>query len=253
MLAGWDDSTVVARVAAIEPGTPGFIEVGRAGWRAAARTKGLQAAIELLDTMERAVQDDELRAALRSERVLAYMDSSRYDEAIQNAEALKANYGGTSWDAWATAAIYEIQKLRPGMDAPDFTVTARDRSRLTLSELRAPFVVLEFYRPTDVAYQREMTLRASLFDSIDLGNVDVVSVSLEEDPDLNSAFLDTRDIRGRHVVAEGGLGSEIARLYNVRVLPKRFLLHNRRIVGTYSGQAMGALIDDLRASLAAAS
>ena len=242
MAGGWNDSIAVARAHEIGADNVRFVDVGRAARQAQARLYGQAEALALLDAFrERAVTEDQ-RAQLSSESVVAHMDSMEYDAAQDAARALAAAHPESVWAQWAERAIYEIQHMLPGMAAPDFNVITAEGDALALQDLRGRLVLLEFYQPQDEVYQRELEGRNALLAQVGADFLQIVSVSMAADTLLNEAFFDSREAPGLHVYAPEGL----ARLYNVNVLPTRFLLDaSGKIAAKYVGGAFGAIYEEV--------
>ena len=250
MAAGWNDSLAVARAHDIAPNNINYAEVGRAARQAQARLAGQEAALQLVrDFQERALDDDQ-RAQLQSEIVLAHMDSLQHDEALAAARALAVDYAGTAWARWADRATYELENLLPGMEAPDFAVRTSEGDSLALDDLQGTLVLIEFYQPQDQVYQREFEGRNALHATVGEDSLRIVSISMEPDTLLNEAFLEGRNAPGFHVFVPDGLENITARRYNVNVLPTRYLIDAAgNIIGKYVGGAMAALQEDILALL----
>lgn len=246
MLEGWDDSLAVSRAREIEAANPNYVEVARAARRALARREGQAAAVALVKAFQEKATKPELKAGLQSEIVVAYADSLQRDEALAAAQALKKTYGKTAWAAWADRAIYEIETLSPGLPAPAFQLTTVDGGAVSAASLRGKAVVLEFYRPEDPAYQRQLGLRNVLQDAFGADSLAFVSISMQPDSLLNEAFRDGRAFPGHHVIAPDGAESAVARAYNVHLLPTRVLIDAQgNIVRKYVGDTLARLRDDL--------
>jgi hypothetical protein len=245
MLDGWNDSLVLARSRAIEAEGAGYAQVARVARRAAARLEGQDAALALLDSMIAATSQN-LRPALRTEKVVALIDSNATEAAITEARLIQEEYAGTEWESWAERALYELQTLQPGLLAPDFSAVTREGDPLTLADLRGEATVLEFYQPRDAAYLQNLAVRNALVTS-DLP-LQYVSISVEPDEIINEALFEQGEgaFPGIHVFQGGGGGGSLADLYNVNVLPTRYLLdRDGRIVGKYVGASLLPLQEDL--------
>src|SRR5690606_22852689 len=96
-----------------------------------------------------------------------------------------------------------------------FALTARDGRPVSLAGLRGRLVVLEFYRPEDPDFQRQLALRNALAAAVGEDTLQFVSVSLLPDTLLNDAFAEGRAFPGLHVIAPQGVESDVARAYNV--------------------------------------
>ena len=247
MGTGWIDSLSVERARSVPPEFVNFAAVGRAARRALARLEGQAAALALLrEFRERAVREDD-SAQLHSELVLAHLDSLAHDDAIAEAELLADTYPESPWQRWAERAIYEIETLTPGKPAPALAAVTAEGDSFELHDLRGRWVILEFYRPQDAVYQRELEVRAALTRQAGDDALSVVSISLEPDTLLNDAFLDGRDIPGRHVFAAD---DALAVLYNISRVPTRYLVDPEGMIAAkYVGGAIEALREDVLALL----
>ena len=252
LLEGWNDSLLIARAAEIGPENPGFVNVVRALRRAVARQEGQAEAVAAVHAALEGTDVQEERAALRAELVRAYVDSLDVREAAEAAHALRARHRGTSWAAWADRTLYELGNLMPGMEAPGLAVVTAEGEPVALDSLRGRAVVLEFYRPTNPTFQRELGLRQALYQTAQAQGaaLTLLSISLEPDTLVNEALFEGRHIPGLHAYAPGGLGGPIARLYNVGALPTRYLIGpTGTIAGKYPGGMMPALYQDALALL----
>lgn len=251
MLDGWDDSLLVARARTIDPSNVRYVDVAQAARRAQARLEGLDSAVALLRDFQSAAEDEDERAALQAEIVVAYIDSLQQQPAIEAARALQQDFAGdTTWTGWAERALYELENLMPGMAAPSFTVTDADGELVTLEGLRGTYVVLEFFAPRNEVFLRELPLRNQLVAAAEDLPVSFVSLSVEPDTLVNATFIEERQPPGTIAVLPGGPDSELLRRFNVNVLPTRFLIDPEgNLVGKYPGSALGALQRDLSAAL----
>ena len=246
LLEGRNDSLVVSRVQSIAPSNPRYVEAGQIGRRAAARWKGQEVALALLDSLDARAQSPEQRAGLQAARVRAYIDSLDEDAALQAATALRSRYPGTRWAEWADRAKYELTHLRPGSEAPTVDVRTLRGDSLSLRDLRGRPVVLEFFDPGTGRYARQLPTRNTLYQITRPDSVAFVSVSMEPDTVLTRAFLSNRSLPGHRVLAPPGNEDTFVERFNVVDPPVRFLLDAEgRIVGRYEGTAFLALQDDL--------
>lgn len=249
MLDGWNDSLLVARARALEASSPGYANVARTARRAVARREGQAAALALLDSMQSVAQGEAV-PAIRSEVVVALSDSNATDRAIGAARAMQRDLAGTTWEDWAGRALYELQTLQPGMPAPAFDLATREGEPLSLSSLRGQPAVLEFYQPRDAGFVQNLAVRNALIESYRARGLPLryVSISLEPDEAVNEALFERGEagFLGTHVFEGGGTDGTVARLYNVNVLPTRYLLDAQgRIVGKYVGASLVPLQQDL--------
>jgi len=242
MGSGWNDSLVVARIRALPSSNARFTDAARSARHAQARLAGQSAALALLDEITERTESSIQRAEIASERVLAHIDSSQFDAALEVAQTMQEDFVETHWATWAERATYEIQNLLPGMEAPNFAVRDANGDSLSLQDLRGKHVILEFYQPEDDLYQRELPGRNNIFTVLGADRVEIVSISMQPDTLVNEAFFEERIAPGRHVY--GGL--DVAQQYNIHVLPTRYVIDPQgNLVNKYVGGTMAALYEDM--------
>ncbi|RMF64167.1 MAG: TlpA family protein disulfide reductase, partial [Bacteroidetes bacterium] len=223
----------------------------RAARRAEARLHGQEAALALVQDFQARTDDPEVWAGLQSEIVLAYLDSLNVEAALAAADLLARRAPTGDWVRWSDRARYEMENLLPGMPAPAFAATTVDGRSLRLDSLRGRIVVLEFYAPRNEIFLREAGLRNRLYRTLS-ERLPFTALAISMDPDslITEAFLEGRDIPGVHIIAPGGLDGPLAELYNVNLLPTRFLIGpDGRIVRKFVGSAMEPLQAEIAALL----
>lgn len=246
LLEGENDSLVVARVRSIQPANPRYIDAVQIGRRAAARWKGQEAALALLDSLGGRTASVDQKAGIQAARVRTHIDSLQKDAALSAADNLRARYPDTRWADWADRAGYEMDHLVPGTSAPSLTARTLEGDTLSLARLQGRVVVLEFFEPGTGLYARQLPTRNTLYRALQPDSVAFVSVSVDPDTLVNRAFQTNRSMPGHRVIAPEGRSDALAQAYNVVDTPARFLIDRQgRIVGRYEGAAFLALQDDL--------
>ena len=246
LLAGRNDSLVVERARSVDPGNPRYVEAARIARRAKPRLQGQDAALELLTEFETRAPTDDKRAGVQSLRVRAFIDSLQAKAALSAAQSLKNEYPNTQWAEWADRAMYEVNNLLPGTDAPGLRARTVDGDSVSLRELRGRPVVLEYFRPGNDLYTRQLPTRNELYRRTRADSVAFVSVSVDPDTLVHRAFTEGRTFPGHAVIAPEGLEDPLATTYNVAEVPSRVLIDaDGQIVGRYSGTAFLSLQEDL--------
>ncbi len=246
LLDGWDDSLLVVRAGEIPPQSAGFVTVAQAARRAEARLRGQGAAIRLLEAFMARTDSPEKQAALQAEIVTARLDSLQADAAQVAARDLQTRFPDSPWATWAERAEYEATTLMPGLPAPRFTATT-DRGRtVALDSLRGQFVVLEFFTPGNEGFRQQIDARIALEQALRTFPVRFVSVSLDRDSLLTRAFFSQVAMSHARIEAPEGLGSPLARQFNVHALPTRYLIDPEGIIrAKYVGPLVPQLMQDL--------
>lgn len=246
MLEGWNDSLVVARMQEIPLDQANLIDAIRAARRSKARLEGQGAAVSLIQWYLDQMTDDEIKAALQAEIVVAYTDSLQQDLALAAALKIRRNWPESVWAQWASRAAYELENLMPGMEAPSFSVVSRDGKTIRSQDQGLRYRLIEFYDPQDTEFRQELADRNLLFEALDERLFETLSISVESDTTINEALFEESTPPGIFVFPEGGINSDIARLFNVQVVPTRYLIGlEGQIIGKYKGPALQALALDL--------
>ena len=232
---GWEDSVVVARMR-LMPGSNGhFGTAARAARQAEARQNGHSAALTLLDELTEKAETITHQAEIASERVIAHQDSMEFVEALAVTQTMQVTFADTPWAVWAEQAAYEIQYLRPGMKAPEFAVQDIQGDSLKLQDMKGKYVILEFYRPEDDVYRRELPGRNDILETFGTNQVEIISISMQPDTLLNTGFFEEHIVPGRHVYG----AQEVAERYNARGPTVRYLINPEGIlIDKYVGGTM---------------
>lgn len=256
MLERANDSLLVARAMELEANNPDYGRIIGAARRATVRLKGLEAAPALVETMRDKISEPDILAAAQSELVLAYRDNDEINKALDAARELKMNFATDSaWIRWADRAIYDLETLMPGMEAPAFSLVDTEGKTVTLDAFSGQYLVIEFYAPGP-EFEQQLTGRNAFYRADkDGASFEILSISLQPDELMNEAFFDGRDIPGRHVFLAEGPEAEIIKTYNVYLLPTRFVIGpDGKIIGKYVLENSGnAFQDALTLSLSASS
>jgi peroxiredoxin len=241
LLSGWNDSLVVARGRTIPSSNPRYVEAARIARRAAARRRGQSAALELLDAFQRRARSDAQRAGVMAVRVRTFTDSLQSDAALSAAQSLRNTYPHTRWADWADRAIYEVNNLLPGSEAPNIRMRTLAGDSLSLRDLAGRPVVLEYFAPGNDLFHRQLSLRNALYRGTRADSVAFISISVNPDTLLHEAVRDARALPGRQVIAPEGRDDPLVTAYNVAEVPTRVLIDRKgRLVGRYPGAAFFA-------------
>lgn len=246
LLASWNDSLVVERARTIESSNPRFVEAARIARGAAARRAGQDGALDILDFFAVRAETNDQQAGVQAARVQAFIDSLQVEAASSAAQTLKNNYPHTSWSEWADRALYEVNNLIPGAEAPNFAARTTEGESISVQGFQGRPVVLEYFRPEDDVYRRQVATRNALYEATRSDSVAFVSVNVDPDTLLHRAFMDGRDLLGHRIIAANGPEDATVKAYNVANVPTRFLIdENGRIAGRYDGSAFLTLQEDL--------
>ena len=235
LLEGWNDSLLVARSKVLETDNVNFGSIVGAARRAQVRLSGPEDAVQLVEELKSKSTEPLALAVLQSELVLAYRDAEKNDMALDAARQLKLEYATDStWIRWADRAIYDLENLMPGMQAPAFSLVDTEGASVNLDRFKGKYLVLEFYAPGQ-DFERQLNARNAFYraDSEEK-QFEILSVSVQPDTLMNEAFFDGRDLPGTHVFLSEGPLSPLLDRYNVYLIPTRFVIDPEgKIAGKY--------------------
>lgn len=234
LLEGWNDSLAVHRALQIGPSNPWYIDAVRAARKAEARLHGQQSALDLIDRFADRAETAQQRAGVMAVRIQTFLDSQQTKAARSAAQQLTSEHPRTKWAEWADRVQYEAEYLRPGTIAPTLTARTLAGDSLSLRDLRGTPVILEFYRPGNNTYTRQLPARNAVYDVTRPDSVKFVSVSVLPDTLVTASFLRHRRVPGHQIIAPGGRDDSVVKRFNVVDPPIRFLLDGEgRIIGQY--------------------
>ena len=142
--------------------------------------------------------------------------------------------------AAAEGALYEIDHLAVGMEAPDFEAPTLDGDTLRLSSLRGRVVFLDFWATDCGPCLPEIPHLAEMHRAYGGDGLALVSVSIDRDRTALVEMVEDREMTWPQVWQEGEWEGEVARLYSIRGIPQTYLLdRDGRIVAKgLRGEAM---------------
>lgn len=177
--------------------------------------------VALLDTWEQTLTHPIARTAVLEQLASPLLMEGRGSDARPYYEAIVALGADTSRVAMAELALYEIDHLGVGMEAPDFEATTLDGDTVRLSDLRGQVVLLDFWATTCGPCLPEIPYFA---EAAATDGIAVVSISLDHDPEALAALVEERAMDWPQVWEEGTWESRVPRLYAVQRMPTTFLL-----------------------------
>ena len=166
--------------------------------------------------------------AFYQSEILARAFRSKNQEAILDKywEFVGTNEFG-QFDEKVVATYMKAMKFAEGTSAPDFALNDKGNKIITLASLEGKTVYLNFWttwcRPC-INKMESVKLIQSELEKLD---VVFINVSLDRDELTWKNTLTERSFKGIHVLASNGLNSEIAKAYEVKVLPQYFIINKK--------------------------
>lgn len=225
MVSGWSDSLAIQWTNTLPADHPNIHLAARPARRALMRSGGAEAALRFLDSLAAEATVAERKAALRAEAAQMLVEQERIDEAREVVDELQSDYADTPWGDWAERALYEMEHLMPGMEAPEANFTLGDGTSLRLDQLEGAPLVVGFLSPQEL---RSATLQeqiGALARAAETDSLRVLAVV------VGGASGDAQRIAGRLAVADG-LDAPEVQAFNVTRMPTWYGIDAEgRIVG----------------------
>jgi len=155
-------------------------------------------------------------------------------------QELVEKHPGTSQAEMATAAIYEIEHMQPGMPAPGFEATSLSGETISLAALKGKVVLLDFWATWCGPCLQEMPNVIAVRGEFSRDDLVVVGISLDKDKADLQAFLAEGTLPAATRVLAGsvphasvdwpqlcdaqGWQSELGKLYRVVSIPRTVLI-----------------------------
>ena len=130
----------------------------------------------------------------------------------------------------AESALYEMDVLYEGADAPDLDLTTIDGSRIVLSDLRGKVVLLEFWATSCGPCLPDIPHLKTLHEGLSPTDFQLIGVTDDRDLEELEAFLEEREMRWPQVQEVVEWEGEAIRLgqartkYNVYGIPRSFVI-----------------------------
>ena len=123
-------------------------------------------------------------------------------------------------------AKYAITLLKPGTDAPDFTLNDLSGKPVQLSDFRGKTVVLVFWASWCPDCRAEIPQLKSMWASSDPAKVKFVSVSFDREYDTYKQFVSEQELPGVQLFDPAGKkDSSIGAAYGVQWIPSLYVIN----------------------------
>jgi len=171
------------------------------------------------------VLDGKTRAFFQSEIIARAFRAKEMEVIINKYQDYLRFQDHGNFDNKVVESYEKAIKFAGGTQAPDFVLKDSSNIEVALKNYRGKVIYLNFWatwcRPCMDKMERLKVLQP------ELENEDVVfiNVSLDRKEEVWKETLEKRQFQGIHILASGELNSEIAKAYEIKVLPRYFIIN----------------------------
>jgi hypothetical protein len=248
ILLGWDDERMLDYInRSLDPELQIFATLASYGASGVARKQGLDRAVHFLDSLTAATAYRQDQVALQMRKVDLLTDSSQTAAALNTLRNLNRHYSDfPELMEWSAGMITDLERFAPGKPMPSFSLYMEDGLILSSDRLSGAPYLLEIAELADPRYQGEYPLISFLNMNYAPRGLRLITVPVDEDPILISAFFEERERSWAVADNSQHPDEQFFRDLNIRAVPTRFLVDaNGIIVRKYVDRDISQVLFDL--------
>jgi len=185
-------------------------------------------------------------AFFRSEMIRMAFTAERYREILPYYTNFLQTNEYPAYDAKITGLYEKIVRVSPGVVAPAFTGNDADGRAVRLAQFRGKVVYLNFWASWCSACLKKMELFNDYAAELNSRGVEIVNISIDENPSNWQNSLATRGIKGHNLLASSGYERNIAAVYGVETVPQFFIISKN---GYFAEKPDGKQPEDIKNQL----
>ncbi len=116
-------------------------------------------------------------------------------------------------------------KFAGGTQAPDFVLIDLNNTEVALKNYRGKVIYLNFWATWCRPCMDKMEKLKMIQPELENEDIVFVNVSVDREEDVWKETLEKRQFKGIHILASGELNSDIAKAYEIKVLPRYFIIN----------------------------
>ena len=137
------------------------------------------------------------------------------------------DYG--NFDEKVITAYSKALKFAGGTPAPDFLLNDIDGKKIALMDYDGQVIYLNFWATWCRPCMEKMKKIKAIQSELEAKGVVFINVSLDRSEEVWKETIEKKGFKGIHVLASGELNSEIARAYEIKVLPRYFIINKKGV------------------------
>lgn len=168
--------------------------------------------------------DGEAQAFFRSEIISIGFFGERYREMLPCYNNFLQHNRHPQYEEKVQDLYSRITRVAPGSVAPNFRGKDATGREISLENLRGKVVYLNFWASWCAACIRKMEVLDQYVPDLRSRGVEVVNVSIDENPNSWQSSLTSRHFQGIHLLASSDAAKNIASAYHVEAVPQYFII-----------------------------
>lgn len=168
--------------------------------------------------------DGEAQAFFRSEIISIGFFGERYREMLPCYNDFLQHNRHPLYEEKVQDLYSRIIRVAPGSAAPSFRGKDATGHEVSLENLRGRVVYLNFWASWCAACVRKMEVLDQYVADLQSRGVEVVNISIDENPNNWQSSLTSRHFQGIHLLASSDAAKNIATAYSVEAVPQYFII-----------------------------
>ncbi len=248
LLQGWNNQAMMEKIRSVQTKDE-LINLGATyGKSYLAGSEGLDYTLKYLDTLQNNAESEESGMRVKMERIKLLYDSAKVEQAKRLLNEFEQNYTeNKNAQNWAEAISYDLNYLSPGDSIPSFSFQVNGDTFSRDSLIGTPYI-LEITTLANRLYQEQYDRTVAIHSLYKNFGLQVITIPLDNSQVTVDAFFEARGIKPWPVApAQAFDRQELLELFNVRVIPTRFLIDREgKIVRKYVGREYTDVIQGIQ-------
>jgi len=213
----------ITRLAADEKARGIAIEYGK---ELISREKGLEAAIQFLDSLSQVSTDEPQKRQISRAKVNLLYDSSRVEAARNELENFKQNFANTKEvKNWAEHIMYDLEHLAPGDSLPGFSLKTNEGAVLDRNSMEGNPYILEISPLANNLYKEQYSRSQVIYNLFQTRGLRLLTVPLDSSQITVDTFFEARGGKQWKVASVASVNKQqIIETFNIKNTPTRFMV-----------------------------
>jgi glutathione peroxidase-family protein len=163
------------------------------GFPQVSKVKGIEKGVEYLDSLIALTDNDDVILTLKQQKIEAYFDSSKVEEAKSSLEIFEKEYKTeTSAMEWAKIIGYDLAYLAPGYRVPNFSFNTQEGDSVNAASLIGKPYILEITPVASRLYQDQYDRTVVIYQIYQNYGLEIYTIPLDRSEVTVKAFFEDR-------------------------------------------------------------